>query len=175
MTDEQRLADPSPILPYLPPHSAVIIRRREIGDSEDMARQIMARAHLHGVNVLISASRPPDRLEADGVHIPEQAMRHWSASDFRRLRPALVTASAHSERAVTCARKLGVDAVLLSPVFPTQSHDGTYALGIMRFAGICRRAGLPVIALGGVSGHRLRRVFRAGAAGVAGIGLFLPS
>lgn len=174
MTDEQRLPDPSLLLPYLPPDSAVIIRRRKASDAGVLARQVMARARPYGINVLISASRPPDNLDADGVHIPEAALPYWRAGDLRRLRAKLVTASAHSGRAVTQARKLGVDAVLLSPVFPTESHEGGGALGIMRFAAICRHAGLPIIALGGISDHRIRRVRHAGAAGVAGIGLFVP-
>lgn len=174
MTDEQRLPDPSPLLPYLPPDSAVIIRHRKASGAEELARQVTARARAYGVNVLISASRPPDTLDADGIHIPEAALTYWRAGDLRRLRPTLVTASAHSGRAVTRARKLGVDAVLLSPVFPTKSHEGSSALGVMRFAAICRHAGLPIIALGGISDHRIRQVLHAGAAGVAGIGLFVP-
>ncbi len=172
MSDEARLPDPSPLIPHLPPDSAVIVRHRDAGAAADMARSLAWAARPFGITVLLSAATPPARLDADGIHIPEAALGNWRARDFRRLRPALVTASAHGARTVLRARRLGVDAVLLSPVFPTQSHQHERALGVMRFAAICRNANLPVIGLGGISAGRIRRVLRAGAAGVAGIGLF---
>lgn len=76
--------------------------------------------------------------------------------------------------AVLRAAMFSVDAVLVSPVFPTKSHEASQALGLMRFAAIAAAAPIPVIALGGISAARIRRVFRAGAAGIAGIGLFQP-
>ncbi len=174
MSDEARLPDPWPLIPHLPPESAVIVRRRDADAAADMAKSLALAARPFGITVLLSAAVPPPQLDADGVHIPEASLGNWRPRDFHRLRPALVTASAHGARAVLRARRLGVDAVLLSPVFATRSHEDTAALGMMRFAAICQATNLPVIALGGISAGRVRRVLRAGAAGVAGIGLFTP-
>ena len=114
MSDEARLPDPWPLIPHLPPESAVIVRRRDADAAADMAKSLALAARPFGVTVL------------------------------------------------------------LSPVFATRSHEDTAALGMMRFAAICQATNLPVIALGGISAGRVRRVLRAGAAGVAGIGLFTP-
>jgi thiamine-phosphate pyrophosphorylase len=50
------------------------------------------------------------------------------------------------------------DAVVLSPVFATRSHPGATPLGPLRFRLLARRAGLPVIALGGMDARRARRI-----------------
>jgi thiamine-phosphate pyrophosphorylase len=44
-----------------------------------------------------------------------------------------------------------LDAVFLSPVFPTGSHKGAAALGPARAAFIAARAPVPVYALGGIT------------------------
>jgi len=48
--------------------------------------------------------------------------------------------------------------VLLSPVFPTRSHPGQPTLGPVRFRLLAARAGLPVIALGGMNRATARRL-----------------
>ncbi|MEQ8319600.1 MAG: thiamine phosphate synthase [Rhodospirillales bacterium] len=177
MTDEDRLADPRPVIPHLPPGSAVIVRHRDAKAAAHMASGLLHLARAHDVLVLLSAHTPPKHLHADGLHIPEAALKSWTATDFARLSPALITSSAHSLNAVMTAERRGVDAVLLSPVFPTRSHEGAVSLGLLRFAAItrhARNAGLPVIALGGITPARTRRTICAGASGIAGIGLFTP-
>lgn len=81
---------------------------------------------------------------ADGVH--------WSERDVGKL-PAFgfTTAAAHSMEAVRRAERMGADALLLSPVFPTQSHPGGRVLGLQRARAIARTSFLPVYAMGGVT------------------------
>jgi thiamine-phosphate pyrophosphorylase len=90
----------------------------------------------------------------------------------------IVTAAAHSEPAIVAAAKAGVEAVLLSPVFPTASHPGGATLGVVRFARLAHLAaslGLFVYALGGVTdGAKIRRLAGSGASGIASIGYFRP-
>lgn len=174
MSDEERLADPAPLLPYLPPASAIIVRRRDPLEAQDMARALTRAAAGSGITILLSASSPVDRLEAHGLHIPEAALGRWKRTEINRLQPQLVTTSAHGPLAAMRAAMFGADAVLVSPVFSTKSHEARQALGLMRFASIAEAAPLPVIALGGVGAAQIRRVFHAGAAGIAGIGLFQP-
>jgi thiamine-phosphate pyrophosphorylase len=59
-------------------------------------------------------------------------------------------------REIGLARRLGADAALLSPVFPTRSHPGGAVLGPVRFRLLARQARLPVIALGGMTGAKAR-------------------
>jgi thiamine-phosphate pyrophosphorylase len=77
----------------------------------------------------------------------------------------LRTAPAHSPPDLRRA----VDAVLLSPVFPTRSHPGAPALGPVRFGLWLRAASVSVIALGGMDAPRLRRLRGQGAHGYAAI------
>ena len=63
----------------------------------------------------------------------------------------------------------GADIVFLSPVFPTQSHPGAPALGPVRFGLMARGAAGPVLALGGMTPQRARRLQPLGAAGFGAI------
>lgn len=87
-----------------------------------------------------------------------------------------VTAAAHSRRAVYTAYRAGVDAVLISPVFPTRSHPGGKTLGIIRFAALATYAnslGLGVYALGGMTDQtKIRRLKPLSIIGIAGISRF---
>jgi hypothetical protein len=71
------------------------------------------------------------------------------------------------------ARRLGVDCLFLSPLFPTQSHPGAPSLGGVRWSGLARRLPAPCIALGGITAARLGAVPRR-AVGVAAIGGLTP-
>jgi thiamine-phosphate pyrophosphorylase len=73
--------------------------------------------------------------------------------------PALLRlVTAHSLGEIAAARRARADAVLLSPVFATRSHPGARVLGTLRFRLIAARAGVPVIALGGLDSQRARRL-----------------
>jgi thiamine-phosphate pyrophosphorylase len=89
----------------------------------------------------------------------------------------LVTAAAHSRRAIVAAARAGVDAVLISPVFSTRSHPDGSTLGVTRFAALARFArslGLGVYALGGITdATKIRRLNQSGATGIAGIDIFI--
>lgn len=84
-------------------------------------------------------------------------------------KPRFMTASAHSLVELRRARRSGAQLAFLSPVFPTLSHPGLPALGVARWVALARRANLPVVALGGLNGARLRRLPRQACAGFAAI------
>jgi thiamine monophosphate synthase len=67
-----------------------------------------------------------------------------------------------------------VDYLIAGTVFSTTSKPGVRRLlGDAGLADVARTSAVPVLAIGGVTIERLPRVAAAGAAGVAGIGLFL--
>ena len=70
---------------------------------------------------------------------------HWRA----RHPDWIITSSAHSLRALMGAHHL--DAVFLSPVFPTTSHKDAEPLTPLRAAMIASHAPVPVYALGGIT------------------------
>ena len=175
MTDEKRLADPVSLIGGLPANSAVIFRHYGAPDREKLAIRLTAAARKHGVKVLIAAdARLALKVGADGLHLPEAlaargpgVWRLWRRPDW------LVTAAAHSPGALYRAERGGADAVLLAPVFPTESHPQTRPLGTLRFSVWCRQSPIPVYALGGVSPVNLRRFKDSGTRGFAGISGFL--
>ena len=73
--------------------------------------------------------------------------------------PALLRlAAVHDLREIGAANRGRADAVLLSPAFSTRSHPGARALGPARFRLLGSRSQSPVIALGGMSLRRARRL-----------------
>ena len=169
MTDEARLADPAAAMAGLPRGSAVILRHYADPHREALGRRLLALSRGAGVRLLIAGdARLADRLGADGLHLPEWMARRGGAAWRRWRRPDwLVTAAAHSPAALWQARRAGADAALLAPVFATDSHPDAAPLGALRLAAWCRRAPLPVYALGGMTAETARRLAPGPAAGIA--------
>jgi thiamine monophosphate synthase len=167
LTDRARLPDPVAAAGRLPRGSLVILRDGDLpaGERLVLARSLAAVARRRGLRLLVSGDAGLARqVGAAGVHWPERQV------------PAKVkgfaTAAAHSLAALHRARRAGAAAAFLSPVLPTQSHPGAPCLGVVRFAGLAQRAGLPVYALGGLDGETARRLRGSGAVGIGAIGAF---
>lgn len=174
MTDDDRLPDPSMLIPSLPPGSAVVVRSKSQTHLESLVGRVSDICRRCQVALLISYVQPPQVLISDGIHVPEKSRKNWSRRDLWRLRPGIVTTSAHSLNAANRAGNWGADAVLLSPIAATQSHPDSNSLGFWRGAAIRRQIDVPAIALGGIHLGSLRRTFDLGFSGCAGIGLFAP-
>jgi thiamine-phosphate pyrophosphorylase len=113
---------------------------------------------------------------AHGVHLRGDSI---AAPQVRTLvsARAIVGRSVHSAReAAETARQGGVDYLIFGTMFETPSKDANPRLSsAAELAEACQAAaGIPVLAIGGISIDRAPLVRRAGAAGVAGIGLFIP-
>ncbi len=67
-------------------------------------------------------------------------------------------ATVHDMREMAQANRIGADAIMLSPVFPTRSHPGGRVLGPARFRTLASHAKMPVIALGGMNAEEARRL-----------------
>ena len=66
----------------------------------------------------------------------------------------------------------GLDYLVLGTVFSSRSKPGVSPCGVRMLGAVARAVDLPVLAIGGVTVDNSVEVFRAGAAGVAAIGLF---
>lgn len=182
LTDDQRLADPIAAAAHLPRGSAVILRHYGIAKSERvaLARALRAITRKRGCLLLIAADERGGAdvaraVGADGLHLSEWLLRRGRLSAWRFRGPGWrVTASVHSATALRLAAARGVDAVLLSPVFPTASHPGARILGPLRFAALARASPIPVYALGGIDNRSAARLRASQACGLAGIGAFAP-
>ena len=87
-----------------------------------------------------------------------------------RNRGGIATSSAHDLPQLLRAARAGADLAFLSPAFPTDSHPGATALGIVRWGLLARRARLPVAALGGIAGNRVRALPAGYCRGAGAIG-----
>ena len=111
---------------------------------------------------------------AHGVHLRGDSM---AAAAVRSLvgNSALVGRSVHGAdeaRAVSGAG--GVDYVIFGTLYPSASKSAAHPVATLdELTAVCR-AGVPVLAIGGITVARAAEAARAGAAGIAGIGLFVP-
>lgn len=180
LTDPIRAPDPFAALAALPRGEGLIWRAYGIGIRRAERLKLARAARARHCLLLLAGSRAGAGLSGiDGIHLAERMLTapytDGRAARRHRAGPGLiVTAAAHSRRAIVAAARAGADAVLISPVFPTESHAGGATLGVVRFAQLARFAGslgLTVYALGGVTGAaRIGRLRGSGAAGIAGIG-----
>ena len=126
--------------------------RRELFDR---VAEVARRRRL--VLLLAGSARQAAAWGADGWHGRGAG---WAA------RPMIHSMAVHDARELRRAERAGADFVFLSPLFATRSHPGGRVLGRVGFAALANRAGMPVVALGGVrTGHR-RMLKGLGASGV---------
>lgn len=109
---------------------------------------------------------------AAGVHLKRTSL---SAASVRALSPRgfLIGCSVHDVRAAHDAAA-HVDYLIAGSVFPTISKaEETAWLGVEGLNAIVRAVSVPVLGIGGITVGRASDVAQSGAAGVAGIGLFI--
>ena len=150
----------------------VQVRERDLEGAElaELVRAVLDAVAGSRTRVVVN-----DRLDvalatgAHGVHLRADS---FAARDVRRLAPAgfVVGRSVHTPAEAADA---DADYIVAGTVFPTASkpHLNT-ALGIAGLRTIVEAARVPVLAIGGVSADNVMEIARAGAAGVAEIGLF---
>ena len=168
-TDPHRTPEPAAVLARLPRGAGVVFRAFGAPDRLAMGRRLIAIARRRGLVFFVGGDIAlATRLRADGLHLPERDTGR-SGEIWRRRRRFILTAAAHSAPAVARARRAGVEAVIVSPVFASNSPSASTPLGTRRFAQIVRHAGLPCYALGGVNRLTARHLTAGCAAGLAAI------
>lgn len=148
MTDERMGAGLWPALARLPRGSGVVFRH--------FATEPTERAAMLARIMRIARRRRLVLIEGG------------SAAQRQRLHPA------HSIREAITARRAGAALVLVSPVYPTRTHPNARTLGPLRAAAIARAAGIPAIALGGMTRARFKRMRALGFVGWAAIDGLTP-
>ncbi len=171
MTDPIRRPDPLSDVRSLSRGCVVIFRHYGHPHRTELARKLVSVCAERRLFLLIAGDAALARsVGADGVHLPEWMVWRNPAA-WRLARPPawFVTASAHGPAALHRAHRIGADAAILSPVFPTASHPGARTLGPYRFSAWRHSVPLPVYALGGITPVTAKRLKAAGAAGLAGV------
>jgi thiamine-phosphate pyrophosphorylase len=153
------------------------IREHDLPDAAlaSFVRAVSRAVSGTGVRVLVN-----DRADVAiatgvaGVHLPSDSI---AASQVRRIVPPgfLVGRSVHSlddvDRAIEDG---GCDYLLFGTVFHSSGKPAGHPVaGLDGLRAACARSPLPVIAIGGMSEAREPEVAAAGAAGLAGVGMFM--
>jgi thiamine-phosphate pyrophosphorylase len=169
VTDPDRTPDPAVVAKRLPRGTGVIFRGFGRPGAERTAAALAAIARARGLVLLIGADeRLAYNVGARGVHLPERDLGR--ARGIRARHPNwLITGAAHSPIAVARAKRSGIDAVLLSTAFSSNSASASLPLGPVRLALIVKGAHVPVIALGGVTGRTSKRLIGTGVWGLAAV------
>jgi thiamine-phosphate pyrophosphorylase len=137
----------------------------------DVATAIVGMAHARGAIVIVNDRADIARLaDADGVHVGQDDL---SPADVRRIvgDDAIVGLSTHTEAQVEAAVRERITYVAIGPVFgSTTKATGYEAIGleaVRAAAGQAQTAGVPLVAIGGITLDRAASVIEAGAASVA--------
>lgn len=155
---------------------AIQLRERDLptGELLSLARKIHALTAPRVVPLILN-----DRVDLvlamnlDGVHLranslPVSAVRRLIGPD------RLIGISTHSAEEVQRANHDGADYIIFGPIFDTPSKRSFGSpLGLDALADVCRESMVPIFAIGGITGERVRDVRRVGAHGVAVIGALL--
>jgi len=154
----------------------VQIRERELDDRTLLALTREAFAAVRGTPARVLVNARMDialAAGAAGVHLRGDSP---PAFRVRSIVPAgfVIGRSVHSEaEAVEMEARGGCDYLMFGTVFASPSKPaGQRPAGTDVLKRVTARVGLPVLAVGGVSVDRASEIARAGAAGVAAIGLF---
>jgi thiamine-phosphate pyrophosphorylase len=145
----------------LPRGAGVVVRHYSL-PFEARAAMVRRMQELGLFTALSGTEAEARQASADAVYGP------GPRAALPRLYPA------HDQREIAKARRARAALLLLSSVFPTRSHPGGRALGLQRFARLARVARAPVIALGGMTPTRFRRLQPLGADGWAAIDAWMP-
>jgi thiamine-phosphate pyrophosphorylase len=151
------------------------IREKDLDDRSIFGLTRGALAHANGTECRVIVNGRADialAAGAHGVHLPSTGLRvddirKWVPDDF------LIGVSVHTLAEIRRACAQDVNYLLLGHIFPTESKAGYGApLGLRRLKNACAASNAPVLGLGGITLESMDSILNAGAAGIAGIGLF---
>jgi len=149
LSDERNDAQLEAALDLLPSGSGFIFRHYHLDPAErrkrfdDLASSCRGSGHLF---VLSGTSQDARDWGAEGAYGP--ARRLGRVEGIARF------ATVHDLLEMSRAERYGIDAMFLSPVFPTRSHRDGRHLGKEQFRFMASKAKAPVIALGGMTFER---------------------
>ena len=154
ISDQRNDAQLEKALRRLPRGSGFIYRHYHLAPKERLARfrflKRIAKSRGHTV-ILADSALTAKEWGADGIYGAPLMLGPRRAG-------LLCLATAHNSREIAQAARMGADAVLLSPVYPTRSHPGGQVLGPIRYLSLARQARVAVIALGGMTRAGARRL-----------------
>lgn len=168
-TDPERTPRPWTVAARLPVGSGVVYRHFGAADAYDTARRLREATRARDGLLLIGRDAElAERVEADGVHLPEVALSQAAVLSARHPGWTL-TGTFHALGPLPDLT--GVDALVVSPVFPAGGASaGKTALGVARLGTLAEQLPLPLYALGGIDASTAPALIGSGVYGLAGVG-----
>ena len=167
LSDPERTPDIIQLASNLPEGMGLIYRHYGADNRFEVA------AHLKAIskhrNLVFLISYDPDlqaTIRPDGVHYPKRMLT--CIQQRKNSQNLIQTASVHTRGQASKTFIAGVDACLVSSVFPSKSPSAPSAMGVHRFRAIARDLAKPVYALGGVTSENVEQL--NGSYGIAMVG-----
>ncbi len=103
---------------------------------------------------------------AHGVHLgqndmPVRMARKLTGENY------IIGVSAHTQKQAERAQEDGADYIGVGALFKTKTKSDAHICGLSVFKSICKRITIPVVGIGGITNKNYKKVFNAGAAGIA--------
>lgn len=183
MTDDQRIPDPDAAIRALSHDSMVIFRHYDHPKRAKLGAHLRTICRAKGIPFLVANDVALAlKLDADGMHFPE----YRALTDpgiYRRMPQGFLRISAcHSVQTLgklaQLPKHIRPDGVLISPIFPTQSHPGAAPMSrtdICHMTRLCHRYSMVPIGLGGITAQTIENLQDSALASVAGIGFSVAS
>ena len=144
---------------------AIVLREKDMSEEEfeKLAKKVLRLCKEKNVpcyfNSFVNVAL---RLKPDGVQVPFDDFCLMIPDDKEML--GRVGVSVHSMEEAEIAEKRGADFLVYGHIFATDCKKGLEPRGTEALKKICRNAGVPVFAIGGINDDNARECFDAGAA-----------
>ena len=96
-------------------------------------------------------------MNVDGIHLPEYMFYSKGVLNWKTVKMLknklnwVITVAAHNKKTLVNSFRCGIDAAILSPIFPTKSHFDEKLLGITKLIKWTNESRIPNYALGGIN------------------------
>lgn len=144
---------------------AIMLREKDLDTAElaDLAVKVMEICAASGVPLIINQNiAVAAKLKINRVHL--------SMADLPANRSVLAGyeagASVHSVQEAKEAAAWGASYLIAGHIFPTGSKKGIPPRGLSFLNEVCAAVTIPVFAIGGITGDKIKHVLRAGASGI---------
>jgi len=148
---------------------ALQLREKNLTDCEliELGSQLRILTSNYNARLIINSRADiAKKIDADGVHLTESCAH---ANEIKSAFPGLIVGvSTHSLEGAHIAEAQGADYITFSPIYATPSkanYGPPQGLGLLRQ--VTQEVNLPVLALGGITLHRVSECLDQGAFGVA--------
>lgn len=168
-TDPDRTPEPEAVAERLPAGAGIVYRPFDATDAVERGRRLASIARRRRLLLLAGADPAlAEAIGAAGVHLPQRLVARAPA--IRAAHPGWrLTVAAHHVEAVRAAKLAGAEAVVVSPVFSSNSPSAGAPLGLAGLSALVESVALPVFALGGVNAGTAGALAACGVYGLAGI------